>query len=409
MTARSASKVAGATRRAVRIAVISDLHAFDRTLLKTDAPSFYDISSTGSDPLKNPPAGLLHLIRQEQLSADILIVAGDLCDKAHPTGLRHAWAWIQDCGRAMGASLIASTPGNHDMDSRHIYNDYDARGVLLNLSPRFPLPTESDATNDRFWARNFVGLDHNGVRLVLLNSAAYHGGQQDEIKHGRLSDNTLTELGVSLQTSKRFAINILVCHHHPKQHHELGTIDDYEQMKNGDQLLELLGNGNYGHWIVVHGHRHYPKLEYSSGGSTSPLIFAAGSLCAVIYPEIQGRARNQFYIMHLDEAAAAPQGYINAWDWSLGQGWLHAQRRGSGIPYRAGFGWRGSIPKLADDVNRAVIAPYVDWESVTMAQPDVNFLLPSDLDALAARLETHHKVHVAFGDDGVPIQLGRLG
>ena len=393
---------------AVRVAVVSDLHAFDRTLIEGDAPSFYDISTTTDDPLRSPTAGLLQLLIAKGTTADVLLIPGDISDKAHPTALQHAWAWINKCGELLGAKVVA-TPGNHDMDSRHVYNSHDPRGVLLGLAPLFPLPTEPESVNDRFWARNFVVLVGSFGRVIIVNSAAFHGGASDEIKHGRIADSTLRELTSALERDRQVAYpaNILVCHHHPKQHREIGTWADYERMENGDGLLDLLGSGKYGEWILVHGHKHFPKFEYAGGGSASALILSAGSLSASLYPEIAGRARNQFYLMEIDRSVTSLRGRVLAWDWSLGQGWMRASGRGSGLPAVAGFGWRGSIPEMTERIASLVSEPFALWDSIRQAIPELDFTLPADLSAIAERLHDTHQMNVLFDDGGVPVQVGK--
>src|SRR5207247_8648242 len=69
-------------------------------------------------------------------------------------------------------------------------------------------------------------------------------------------------------------------------------------MLGGAELLQLLSAGDYGEWLVIHGHKHLPKLSYAQGATAAtPVVFAAGSLCACLASRIQAVARNQFYIL----------------------------------------------------------------------------------------------------------------
>ena len=105
-------------------------------------------------------------------------------------------------------------------------------------------------------------------------------------------------------------------------------------MTNGSLLLELLGSGEFGRWLVVHGHKHHPKLTYASGGAASAVIFSAGSLSVDIQHELQGHSRNQFYLIDLplnEIAKGRFVGRIEAWDWTNGRGWIPAGPS-SGLP-----------------------------------------------------------------------------
>ena len=74
------------------------------------------------------------------------------------------------------------------MDSRLLYTDHDARGFLQSLTPRFPDRDENVC--DRYWSRHFAVLGWTDLRLVVLNSSAYHGALPKngipEYEHGRV-------------------------------------------------------------------------------------------------------------------------------------------------------------------------------------------------------------------------------
>jgi predicted MPP superfamily phosphohydrolase len=245
------------------VGIISDLHAYE-TADSGNRPSHLCLNGVDSEPTKHPFAGLHKLIADNSLSVDILLCCGDLGDKAHPAAIRYAWNAIHDLKARLGASKLFATVGNHDVDSRHKFNAFDPKGFLQSLTPSFPMETE--ALNDTFWSRNFALYTDNVYRVAVLNSSAFHGGGEDELKHGRISDYTLAALRLALEGVPSKPVNILLCHHHPQQHMEL-NLGEYDVMKSGQLLLDLLGSGAFGDWIVIHGHKHHPKLCYAAGGS----------------------------------------------------------------------------------------------------------------------------------------------
>ena len=66
-------------------------------------------------------------------------------------------------------------------------------------------------------------------------------------------------------------------------------------MVNGSLLLSLLER--FGFQLVVHGHKHHPKLSYAAGGGASPAVLASGSLAAIATPILATNARNLFHLV----------------------------------------------------------------------------------------------------------------
>jgi predicted MPP superfamily phosphohydrolase len=253
----------------LKVFVISDLHAFDakKGKYKTDdTPSFLDISQPDIVS-RNPLLSLNKFVKENSLKADLMICCGDMGDKAYPAALKYAWTHINSLKDSLGVQRFVATVGNHDVDSRYVYNQFDAKGHVQSLDPAFPDPDESH--NNRFWAQHFTIYEQADFRLVLLNSSAYHG-YKDEFKHGRIAETTLARLKTKLAETKEAPINILVCHHHPRKHAEAG-VDDYSAMENGQGLLDLLGSGDFGQWVpalgmaINEGHADYPKPPQNRG------------------------------------------------------------------------------------------------------------------------------------------------
>ena len=176
----------------MRIAVASDIHAYANA--DGPAPSHLCIAAPADQPTRHPVSGLKRLIEDEKLTADLLVCPGDLADKAETAALIYTWNELHAIKDLLKAELLIATAGNHDVDSRHKHNDFDARGALQALVP--PFPGLSEAECDRYWGRNFVLLEKPTWRLLLLNSSAYHGGGKDpekEARHGRISERTVAQ------------------------------------------------------------------------------------------------------------------------------------------------------------------------------------------------------------------------
>lgn len=395
----------------VMVAVVSDLHAYDHCEVGA-APSHLCTLSAEDQPSRHPITGLLHLIEQEDLQADYLLCCGDMTDRARPAGIQYVWRQLHRLKEKLGARLLVATPGNHDLDSRYVSSD-DAKGVLQSLTPSFPFADEG--LTDKFWARNYAIIDEEQTRLVVLNTSAYHGTKPDAYQHGRIAVSTFERLRTELDARRHNIppVNILLCHHHPQR---FGNVDlaDYSEMKDGHLVLELLGSGMYGDWIVVHGHKHYPRLAYASGSASAPVIFSAGSLCANLYLELQNRVRNQFYLIrfpwaHIRALHLGMAGTFRTWDWDFGHGWLPAATR-SGLPAVGAFGYKAdSLTAVARQLASAYSAsgsPIVSWNEMLLGTPQAAYLMPSDLDTVVRLLRERHNLVVVRDELGRAVQVG---
>ncbi len=368
-------------------------------------PSHLQVTAAEGEPGKNPISGLFRLITEASLRADLLLCPGDLGHQAQQIAIQYAWSSLHRMKTLINAVDLMATAGNHDLDSRHLVNEYDALEFLKGLSPAFPFADES--LNDKFWSRHFVVCEGDGYRVLVLNSSAYHGAGGKEIDHGRIAETTIAKIKRTLEDLDPKPVNVLLCHHHPQQHMEV-KLGEYDVMKNGQLLLDLLGSGKFGRWLIVHGHKHHPKLAYASGGGSSPTIFSAGSLCANLYPELQSIARNQFHLISIPVGQIANLGLIGiveSWDWASGEGWAPAGSA-SGLPAICGFGYRGDPLLLADRIAAEVPGDVRAWEEIRNAVPGVDYLIPQDFLAVRHALRVNHGLSIQDLND-LPRQIGR--
>lgn len=370
----------------MRIAVVSDLHAFDSTTWKRDgSPSHYDVSSV--KPSTHCPVGSLYnLIDAMSMTADILLCPGDFANHACALSLPKAWNAINEVGKKLSADLIVGTVGNHDVDSRHIHNAYDPIESLKLLSPWFPI--NDRALKNQFWSEHFFVKTTEHMQLVVLNSSAYHATEA-EVEHGRITPQTLALLKETL-TSR--TINILMCHHNPQKHSEL-LLGENDEIRGGQLLLDLVSQPGRGNWLVVHGHKHHPKITYAAGGAGSAVVFSAGSAASTLYPELQTATNNQFYIIELDDNAIRRNGLVGrfeSWDWHQGYGWQRADS-GKGLPAKGGFGYRENPVTFAHRIVAAISGKkqgFLKREKLVQKFPEIQYVIPSDLKSLACELET---------------------
>jgi hypothetical protein len=369
----------------MRIAVVSDLHAFDSNTWNRDgSPSHYDVSNA-KPPTHCPVGSLFNLIDTMGMTADILLCPGDFANHACALSLPKAWAAINEVGRRLDAGLIVGNVGNHDVDSRHIHNAYDPIESLKLLNPLFPI-NDRDLRN-QFWSEHFFVKATDNLQLVVVNSSAYHATEA-EVQHGRITSQTLKLLEGMLDSR---TINILMCHHNPQKHSEL-LLGENDEIKGGQLLLDLISKPGRGDWLVVHGHKHHPKITYAAGGARSAVIFSAGSVASTLYPDLQTATNNQFYIIELNDDHIRSNGLIGrfeSWDWHQGYGWREADA-GKGLPAKGGFGHRENPVMLAHKIVASISGKrqsFLKREKLRQKFPEIQYVMPSDLKSLAYELE----------------------
>lgn len=391
----------------VRVFVVSDPHAFSSDTIGRrgkDPPSYIDVVSVGNSVVDHPLAAIEGLVKAKGIQANILLCCGDLADRADPVGLKFSWEFLNRLKGLLGAKLLVTAVGNHDVDSRYQAKTYDAKEFVQNLTPTFP--GETNAASNEFWARHFTLYRADGCRVLLVDSCAYHGVKGEHL-HGRISDTVLADIDERLSVDGPCELNVLVCHHHPQKLTEY-RLGDYDDMANGQPLLDLIGRGKHGDWLVVHGHKHRPKLSYASGGAASAVVMSCGSIGARLFPDLGASVRNQFYLLEFPIELFPDYGLVGrftAWDWIPSHG-CQAAKTTSGLPHTGGFGNRTPLPILACAARALFTKPTrLSWQSACALLPELQFVLPDDLRLLKELSRARHQVHIDFSELGSPREI----
>jgi 3',5'-cyclic AMP phosphodiesterase CpdA len=394
-----------------RFLIISDIHACDIDPASPKAPSYVSSFGGSSGAAVDPISELERLVREEDLAPDYILCAGDITNRSNPAALRYAWERLRSLAHACGAKLIA-TVGNHDIDSRYKANAFDPRGFVMSLAPK--IPYEERERFLEYWAENFTLLSHEGCNILILNTAAYHGGGKNiaaEIEHGRISKVTLDGIKDTLQRAPKASVNIVLCHHHLLRPEE----SDEElvgQTRGGEKLIQLLSEVAEA-WIVIHGHKHTPDLFYGDGGLNAPVILACASFSAQINVDAQNKNPNQVHLLICDPDGARATGLTSAgtvtsWTWQPGVGWRKAHGL-QGLRHHVGFGYRASVNWLVEELERLLTTNNIaqtSWADAVDAIPALQRLIPVDFNLFERALDEKGLV-ILTDRDGSLAQVGR--
>lgn len=282
----------------------------------------------------------------------------------------------------------------------------------MSLAPSIPL-------NDRthfleYWAENFTLVSDDNCNILVLNTAAYHGGGKkvaQEIEHGRISQTTIDKIKVTLERTRRAPVNIVLCHHHLIRP-EWTDDDLVNQTRGGEKLIQLLNESDVA-WIIVHGHKHVADLFYGHGGANAPVIFACASFSAQVNLDAQNKSPNQVHYLVCDPEGARAAGLtsagtVSSWTWQPGLGWGRSQGL-HGLRHLVGFGYRASVNSLVDDLEQeldAQGASQLPWTSAVHVLPALERLVPVDFVAFERVLNDRGLV-ILTEQDGSLAQIGR--
>jgi 3',5'-cyclic AMP phosphodiesterase CpdA len=212
-----------------------------RTLLQVSDIHF------GPKHLAEPAVAVLDWVRREP--PDVVVVSGDLTQRAKPSQFRAARAWIDSL-----AAPVAWVPGNHDVP-------------LWRLWERLFSPFVA-------WRRYFdpaLVRDHLADGLAVLGVNTAHAWTTS---HGRLREGDLADLEARLARVPAGAARVVVAHHPVAAVPEIGG----EPVTwRGTRLLKLARR--HGVDLVLSGHLHRafavpPERSLPDGG---PLVLHCGT------------------------------------------------------------------------------------------------------------------------------------
>jgi hypothetical protein len=259
----------------------------------------------------------------------------------------------------------------------------------------------------QYWRTGFCAVESGPLRVLTVNSAFFHRSRR-AADHGKISERQLAAIEDMLADLPKRRFQIGVVHHHPIVH-EAFRLGTYDVIEGGTLLLDLLSEYEFD--IVIHGHKHFPRLCYGTGESQSLPVFGAGSFSALLTPNIACSTRNLFHMLELDDDTmehCGKHGVITSWEFHPGSGWLRPNNTSAALPATAGFGCHIELRSLARAVARAFRSCRIDvvrWERILILIPHLRFLVPCQLVKLAAHLRKHYGLQVAPPDQPNTIGL----
>lgn len=392
----------------IRIALLSDIHPTFKS--KEHGPEL-GVSQLKMDEsrtsLLNPFDAAKELLDSSGQNIDYIFCAGDLGSLSYPGSINYTWTELHKLADLKTSKLLA-TPGNHDHDSRSVYNEYDPKGFLQSLNPVFPCDFGDD--NSHFWAWGFDIVVEPLFKVVVLNTSAFHG-INSEYEHGRVTEITCRRIAEKLKDTDDRELNIVLCHHHFHKNEDI-KVEGYDAMQGAERLLSTLTDEVGGQWLVIHGHKHFPKIYYANSGSgDAPVIFSTGSFSGDVNNDLGSVAPNQFYVLEFSSQELHKFGLcgkFNSWDWAAGRGWQPASAS-RGLPSSGGFGHqvngRIDVQKIAALLNDQKTT--ITYTELYKSIPEFLYLTPTGIEKLRSEGLTKNLFEI-FLENGAIKEIARI-
>lgn len=357
---------------------------------------------------RHPVQALIDMVKQKGLEVDVVLSPGDLTDQIAPEGMMQAWDHLCELQRVLKAPTLLTTLGNHDVDSKKEKGPEPFK-IAQTLHPDFPLVVSTE--RDCFWANGFFHrLVPPLAEFIVLNTVIDH---VDEVtaKRGTFDSERIALLKSSLERwdaeHDPLPLRIALMHHHPILHSNV-NFGSNDVLAFGDQLLSMLAERGF--QIVIHGHRHDPRITRVVASGRDVFVIAAGSFAAML-KELASTTRNLFHVLTVQlESDGAFTARLRSWEFNYGDGWNASSQPSARFPHVVGFGSGDRSVEIADIIRRVEenLSSVVTREEVASLYPKLSLWLPDELVVFRNDLLNNHRIKMVVDSDGTIDSIGRV-
>jgi hypothetical protein len=389
-----------------KIAVISDLHVGDARAKDLYPGNLEGARQAARDVVvdQNYVDTFIAFLASNDLRADYLLVPGDVSHGGKPAQIAHAARVIRRCADALAipADRVLFVPGNHDVNWDVLQLELDdGSGVLGRL--RYCGFVEDEPVfrvigTGVFEEPFFALWADEALYVVAYNTAWRDGPDVTAPHHGYVEPAHLDEIRrkMDAQPPNESQVRLFLLHHHPDSYFEPDGHPDFSELQHSSELKRLLFERGF--HLVVHGHKHIPKVRPLWHGVGDMLaLLCAGSFSARMYPAWHHKVANQFHIIELAPGVQVPvAGIVRSWSYITAHGWIPSRRDWTGIGHVEPFGSYPDSTSLAADLRGLIVEGFrqgthiscAEWSQVDRRLQYVNQdQLRHALNSLAAELE----------------------
>lgn len=387
-----------------KIAIISDLHCGKGSIAKD-----FSIGETSNAVISEFFADFTSFVHRENLSADYLLVSGDITHEADEEEFELAEKRILECAKILSVpdGKIIVIPGNHDghwdSEKNAIDQEKNIETVLKRKYKNFRslslhIKQQGSAIFGNLTEPPWFSIhDLEPFTIIAINSAA-HDSATSDAHHGSICSKTVEELDKWLNENKANLTNrcvILMLHHHPVQYPDYPYEDaDLSILNNAGQLMNLATSHDIG--FIVHGHKHIPQIKLHIDEVMQPVnIICAGSFSSRLDDRwLQGQG-NFFHIVDISlKDIKVPKGKLFSWARYSGHGWIDwHQKKLVGVNHSENFGNQLGFRELKESL-RALLEQiflkkeYIKWDEILNLDENFRYCNSRLIEKVIKSLET---------------------
>lgn len=397
--------------QSTKLAIISDLHV--------GKARANDLNPNGTESYADDHflRTFVEFVQKESLTADYLLIPGDMSNTGNPKELKLASSIIEQCAEALSITFdnIFFVPGNHDVNW-NISGLDDEDGDEYHELRYEPLKNKRllfhkllQSCQYEFYDSPYFSYKENDDVFVLAYNSTWDDGPKKRPHYGMISkdhikkmDSMLSELNLAEKNVKLFMV-----HHHPINYSSPNDHIDFSSMQNAEDLLDLLHRHEFD--ILIHGHKHYPRLKSTNfGGYKKPIIIlGSGSFCAKLFEGWNGYINNQFHIIDIEgrHKSSSIFGRVRSWTY-LSRQWRKSTKAHHGIEHLKPFG--GSNDSDMEDRLVKIISTaftdngYLKWSSIIDKDSSIfQYITTERRNQLLNKVEKKIKFdrHITEGDE----------
>lgn len=345
--------------QSLKLAIISDLHIGNARANDLNP----DNSGNYADDhfLKT----FVEFVQEENLTADYLFIPGDMSNKGNPKELKLASNVIEQCAEALSVTFenIFFVPGNHDVDWSISKLDADANDAYHELryehlkNEKLLFHKLLQNCQSEFYNSPYFTYKQTDEIFVLAYNSTWNDGPRKQPHFGIISKDHIKEISTLLTglDIPEETIKLFMVHHHPINYSSPNDHVDFSAMQNAEALLDLLHRHNFD--VMLHGHKHYPRLKPTNlGGYKKPiLILGSGSFCAKLFEGWNGFINNQFHILDIEgrNHNSSIIGRVKSWTY-LSREWRKSKKAHHGIEHLKPFGGVNDDAELEEQLVKII-------------------------------------------------------
>jgi len=368
------------------IAIVSDLHCRHGKESQISTHLYTELPRNPKE--HHPVESLKLLIKKDNITSDILLCPGDISDKADDQGLSTGWGFISEISKELNSYFYTSSVGNHDVKSRDTSNK-NPFSYITSFNDDFPI--NDGALKDSFWSTEKSYFVYEDEKFILLNfNSSYNHIDKENALLSKITDEIISKMKHEL-LEKKIGNKYLIAlfHHHPKPYANIEQLyKDGDIIDRGDKLLEMLNELNFD--LVIHGHKHIPKLDFFI--SRLP-VFCSGSFSSLMnIKDVSGK--NTFHLIKLSKKSGFTQGLINTWEYTKGHGWMKAVND-IFFPWTTGFSKKLDLDDLESKIANWLSKkekPLGYFSELVEDIEGINYLIPNEQDELTKKLLINHSI-----------------